>query len=211
MKTEDLISALAADTHFSRVSIDRTVFAWCLTGTALSIMLFVITMGVRPDAVVALATWRFDLKLAIIVVAIVASLADCLRLARPDGGHSFLGLSWVVLIALGLAVVLELLAAPRGEWHARLIGTNAVLCLLAVPALALFPFLTSMLAMRRAAPMSPTAAGAGVGRLSASIAAAIYATHCFDDSPLFVATWYTLAVVAMSLFGALLGRRMLQW
>jgi hypothetical protein len=35
--------------------------------------------------------------------------------------------------------------------------------------------------------------------------------HCFDDSPLFVATWYVLAAILVVLLGMLLGRRLLRW
>jgi hypothetical protein len=40
---------------------------------------------------------------------------------------------------------------------------------------------------------------------------AFYAAHCFDDSPLFVATWYTLAIAFVTGLGALLGSKLLRW
>jgi hypothetical protein len=54
---------------------------------------------------------------------------------------------------------------------------------------------------------SPTAAGLAAG----AIAAAIYAWHCPDDSPLFLATWYTITIAGVTVGGALLGRRLLRW
>jgi hypothetical protein len=65
--------------------------------------------------------------------------------------------------------------------------------------------------MRSGAPRSPTLAGAAIGFASAMLAASLYALHCFDDSPLFVATWYSLASVPIVALGALLGRRLLRW
>ena len=47
--------------------------------------------------------------------------------------------------------------------------------------------------------------------LAAATAAVIYAFHCFDDSPLFVLTWYSLAAIPVVLLGAALGRRLLRW
>ncbi|TIM19365.1 MAG: DUF1109 family protein, partial [Mesorhizobium sp.] len=38
-----------------------------------------------------------------------------------------------------------------------------------------------------------------------------YAAHCFDDSPLFVATWYTAAIAGLALLGALGGRFFIRW
>jgi hypothetical protein len=39
----------------------------------------------------------------------------------------------------------------------------------------------------------------------------MYISHCPDDSPIFVAAWFTLAIVVASCIGALAGSRMLRW
>ena len=49
------------------------------------------------------------------------------------------------------------------------------------------------------------AAGAG------AIGAVFYAAHCPDDSPFFVASWYAIAIGAVTILGAFAGRRMLRW
>ncbi|MBX9710348.1 MAG: NrsF family protein, partial [Xanthobacteraceae bacterium] len=46
---------------------------------------------------------------------------------------------------------------------------------------------------------------------SAGLAATLYASHCPDDSPLFVATWYTIASVIVAAVGALAGSRVLKF
>ena len=51
----------------------------------------------------------------------------------------------------------------------------------------------------------PALAGAIAGMLSAGLAATLYASHCTDDSPLFVATWYTIATALVTAIGALAG------
>ena len=58
---------------------------------------------------------------------------------------------------------------------------------------------------------SPALAGAVAGTLAGSLGAALYAAHCVDDSPLFVATWYGLAITVVAVVGALLGARLLRW
>jgi hypothetical protein len=68
-----------------------------------------------------------------------------------------------------------------------------------------------MWAMRRGAPASPVWAGAAVGRLAAAMGAALYALHCFDDSPLFAAVWYSAAILIVSAVGAAMGARLLRW
>jgi hypothetical protein len=47
--------------------------------------------------------------------------------------------------------------------------------------------------------------------VSAGLAATLYASHCPDDSPLFVATWYTIAAALVTAIGALAGSRMLRF
>ena len=54
-------------------------------------------------------------------------------------------------------------------------------------------------------------AGAVAGLLAGALAATLYATHCVDDSPLFVALWYTPAIVLIVVLGAIIGRRLLRW
>jgi hypothetical protein len=108
-------------------------------------------------------------------------------------------------------VAIELAVMPEASWEARLVGRNWIHCLMAIPALSI-PILAGLLyVMRDGAPRSPTLAGAMAGLASAAIAATYYASNCTDDSPLFVATWYTLAVIIVTLAGAVVGRRLLQW
>jgi hypothetical protein len=80
-----------------------------------------------------------------------------------------------------------------------------------VPALSIAPLLALLYSIRQGAPESPGLAGAVAGLSAGGIAAAIYAWHCPDDSPLFVATWYTIAIVMVTVIGFLLGRRLLRW
>jgi hypothetical protein len=47
--------------------------------------------------------------------------------------------------------------------------------------------------------------------LAGGLAAAVYATHCPDDSPLFVAAWYSLAIGFVAVLGGFLGNRILRW
>jgi hypothetical protein len=80
-----------------------------------------------------------------------------------------------------------------------------------IPVLALAPLTAFMIALRNGAPDNPGLSGAVAGLASGAIAAAIYAWHCTDDSPLFVATWYTLAIAIVTAVGYFAGRRLLRW
>jgi len=93
----------------------------------------------------------------------------------------------------------------------RLVGHNSMLCMSAIPVLSLPILGAAMVGLRHGAPARPAAAGAIAGLLSAGAAATLYASHCTDDSPLFVATWYTLAAGIVAGLGALVGRRVLRY
>jgi hypothetical protein len=109
------------------------------------------------------------------------------------------------------AVLYELLTIPPAHWAERLVGNYAGTCLLAIPLLSVVPLTALLIALRAGAPRVPASAGAVAGLFAGALTATLYATHCPDDSPLFVAVWYTLAVCLVTLAGALAGSRVLRW
>ena len=93
----------------------------------------------------------------------------------------------------------------------RLVGQNSRVCMSAIPAMSLPLLAAALIALRHGAPTRPALAGAIAGLLSAGIAATFYASHCTDDSPLFVVTWYTIATALVTAVGALAGSRVLRF
>ena len=93
----------------------------------------------------------------------------------------------------------------------RAIGSNAIFCAICVPLLSIAPMIGLFYALSRAAPANARLAGFVAGLCAGGIGAAAYAAHCTDDSPLFVAVWYSMGVVLMGAVGALLGSRYLRW
>jgi hypothetical protein len=112
---------------------------------------------------------------------------------------------------LALAAVAELLATPAQSWMPHLIGNNSVYCLTLVPLLALAPLAALLLALRESAPAHPGRAGAVAGLAAAGVATVLYASHCPDDSPLFVAVWYSSAITIVVALGYVAGARLLKW
>ena len=84
-------------------------------------------------------------------------------------------------------------------------------CMRMIPLLAAPMLAALIVALRAGAPLHPALTGALAGAASAGVAALLYASHCPDDSPLFVATWYPLATLICAAAGALAGRRFLAW
>jgi hypothetical protein len=211
MKTEQLVEALVADRGAGRKPMSAALVPALALGGAVSLVLFLVALGVRPDIEPALATWRFDLKVGMVLVALGLAFAVCLECARPDlSGRPARRLLPLAGLAIA-AVAVELAIVPGASWGTRLVGTNSLVCLSAIPLLSIAPLAAVLTILRRGAPASPALAGAAAGLLAAASGATLYAFHCFDDSPLFVVTWYSLAAIPIVLLGAFVGRRLLRW
>ena len=212
MRTSEFIAALAADTGTEPIRLERRVAAALVLGLAGSLALYALMLGPRPDFAEAARTVRFCLKFVDAFAFALPSLLLTLRLARPDADTKTLAL-WLIapLALLAGGAIVELMVVPQSEWLARLVGHNSIFCMRMIPTLAA-PLLAALLvALRAGAPMHPALTGALAGASSAGIAALLYASHCPDDSPLFVATWYPLATIICAGAGALAGRRFLTW
>jgi hypothetical protein len=152
----------------------------------------------------------FKIGLMCLLVFLSASLV--LNLARPGTSATKPSLALLLVpCLLLLGVSIELIDVPASQWETRLIGHNALICLCLIPLLSLAPLVSIFATLRQAAPTEPVLAGAGAGLLASGIGAVFYATHCPDDSPLFVAIWYSLAIAIVTACGALAGRRWLAW
>lgn len=210
MKTDKLIDALVTD-RATRASLSRSLVGALVVGGLVSLVAFLATLGVRADINAALATWRFDLKIVLVLLALALAFGFCLAASRPTAtGREALRLLPLAALAT-IAVGIEVVVLPGEAWANRLIGSNALICLCAIPLFSAAPLVAVLAILRTGAPASPTLAGAAAGLLAATTGAALYAFHCFDDSPLFVVTWYSLAALPVILLGAFAGRRFLRW
>jgi hypothetical protein len=210
MKTDQLVEALVAEGAAARPIGNSLVLALA-AGLALSLVVFFLTLGIRPDIRLALETWRFDLKIATALLGLVLAFGVCRDCARPDVPPHPLRRLLPLLALIVAAVAVELLLVPEAAWEQRLIGSNMLICLPMVPILSMAPLAAVLWMLRRSAPASPVLAGAAAGLVAALSGATLYAFHCFDDSPLFVATWYSLAVLVVTAVGAWAGHKLLRW
>jgi hypothetical protein len=212
MKTDDLIHAIAEDATPAGLHPQRRL-ALALTGAvAAAAILFWLLLGPRGNALTSLAEPRFVLKFVVTLGLAAAAIGLVLRLIRPGAAPGL----WrsALLLAPGLLLIGiagELLAVPAERWMTVLVGVNARVCLTYIPLMGLAPLGLILLALRSGAPTRPALTGAVAGLIAGGISAAFYAAHCPDDSPLFVATWYVLAIAMLMALGALLGRRLLRW
>lgn len=211
MKTNDLIRTLASDRQ-AGMPMGRAWLLGAVAAIILSAVTFLLLLGPRPDIAEAAETWRFLWKFVVTMLMAFAVWSVIRPIAEPGSGWRakafWLAIAPALLIA---SAMLEMMLLPEGERMQRMIGTNNMLCLLAIPAIGL-PGLGAFLAvLRHGAPVDPGWSGALAGLLAGGIAATFYAAHCTDDSPLFVMVWYTLGIGILAIVGAVVGRMVARW
>ena len=210
MKTDDLIAALSRDATLTDQPIARRLALALAASAAIALALLILVIKPRPDLMLAATTLLFDLKMVLMATLAVAAVALLRAVARPEAS-----LPRAVLILPAAMLVFgighELATQLPANYATRLVGRNWAFCLVAIPFMAIGPLALIMAAMRASAPASATRGGAIAGFAAGIVAAFFYGIHCVDDSPLFVVTWYTLAIGLITVLGAAIGRRVLAW
>lgn len=212
MDTDQLIRTLAADNAHPARPVGFALMLALLAAAPVSLLMFFTELGIRPDVMTAIRNPFFDLKFAVTLALAIAAIAVSLHLSRPEA--SLRGFGWLLLAPVGIlaaAIGGEMMMPQRMPMMSRMVGKNSSICLVAIPLLSL-PFLAgALIGLRHGAPSRPALAGALAGLLSAGLAATLYASHCTDDSPLFVALWYTIATALVTAVGALAGAKWLRY
>lgn len=211
MDTDQLIRTLAADNTRAR-PVGFVLALALLAAAPVSLLMFFTELGVRPDVMTAMHNPFFDLKFAVTLALATSAILVSLHLSRPEA--SMRGWGWLFMIPAGLLVAGlsgEMMMPQRLPMMTRLVGQNSRVCMTAIPAMSLPLLVAALIGLRHGAPTRPALAGAIAGMLSVGLAATFYASHCTDDSPLFVATWYTLATAVVTAVGALAGSKVLRF
>jgi len=212
MRTEDLIKALDADTGGKAMPLGPAWWMAAAVAAVIAASVFWLTIGPRPDLMPAMHTMRFLSKF-VFTIALAASAFALVRALSVPGASTARAAAWMALAPLlvALAVILELFAVPETQWGTRLVGSNMMICMALIPLIGIGPLAIFLWMLRYGAPTRPVLAGVAAGLLAGGLSATFYAAHCFDDSPLFVATWYTIAIVFLAGLGALGGRFFVRW
>lgn len=213
MQTDDLISLMSASNRPVDTGWLRRA-TWLCAFAALSITagLVLLMLGARPDLgrawmtlpVIAKATLGASVA-AIALALFQSSLRPGLKPARR------LPLVAVPLVIAAGWALLTLAQAPAEQWSALVFGRYWRACLISVPLYALCPLLMLLVLARRGAPVDGPLTGACAGLASAGLATVAYSLHCPDDTAPFLATWYTIAIAAVTGLGTLILPRFLRW
>jgi hypothetical protein len=212
METDQLIRTLAADNAQRARPVGFALALALVAAAPVSILMFFMTLGVRPDVMTAMHNPFFDLKFAVTLALAIAAIAVSLHLSRPEA----LLRGWALLLLVPAGVLVagiggEMMVPQRLPMMARLVGQNSRVCMTAIPLFSLPLLAGALIGLRQGAPTRPAVTGAIAGMLSAGLAATLYASHCTDDSPLFVATWYSIATAVVAAIGAVAGSRVLRF
>jgi hypothetical protein len=211
METDHLIEFLAQDLSPTR-PFRLMLIAAVAYGIIIAASVFFTGIGFRPDISEAVKSGRFLFKFIVTITLAVSATVTALRLGRPSESLGRKGLALAAAPALmAVAALVELLIVPESRWMPRLIGHNSRFCLTLIPFLSVGPLACLLIALRRGAPSNPGLAGAVAGLAASGIAATLYAANCTDDSPLFVITWYPIAILTVTSVGYLMGQKLLRW
>lgn len=207
--TEDLIRQLAASPAPEPFR-PAIVAGGMLAFLGLALGLFWLAFGLRADLVAAWAGIAVKAKTVLPLLLCLAAIWLALRLSRPEVQP----LLWPLAVPVGLGLLLVMVRISQvvpANLLAETAGQTALACLGSISGLALLPLGVGVLLLRRAAPTRPALTGALLGLAAGAGAAAGYALHCTEDSPLFFMAWYGLAIGIAAGAGASLGHRFLRW
>ena len=213
MKTDDLLSLLAADTAaVPRRAAARQIAIAMAVGMPLAIVAMLLTMGLRPDLAQAIWMPIFWMKVLFPAVVACSGFATLTRLARPGVGAQT-G-EWAIaapILLLWLIAIAAYAGALPSERAAMVWGQSWRTCTLSILMISVPVVVSAFLALRRLAPTRLAQAGACAGALGGATGATIYAFHCPETALPFTAIWYVAGIAIAAGVGAALGRRLLRW
>jgi hypothetical protein len=210
-ETDSLIQTLARQAGAERdrtpFAIDQAFLIAAALSLAVSVAMVLVLVGLRPDLLAVEQRTPFAFKIASTLSLACGGFFLARRAVRPGSA----GLS---LLALLPGVLLLAFRGATDQSGLPVMGhsdVSAALCvgtilMVSMPALWLI-----LRVLRTGAATRPGIAGALAGLLSGALGAAAYTLGCTNDAGLFVAIWYSAAILIMTGLGAAIGRRVLAW
>lgn len=208
-----LIEALCADlTPVTPVPPARIIGRGALIGAGAALLVVLAAWGVQPGIDHGLPLAALLLKAGAMIAIAGIALRSLAAQARPGASPvALLPALGLVVAALGFVALGQMLVAHEAGAGHLLFGQSWQSCPWRIAALS-FPLLGGLFwALRQQAPVDLRRAGATAGLLAGSIAAAVYALACSEQSAAFVLCWYGLGIGIATLAGALAGPRLLRW
>lgn len=212
MSTDELIARLGASVRRPPPRVGWLLVAAAALGFAVAFAAVMAMWGPRHDMARAVVSMHFWTKAGYAAAIAAAGLIALERLGRP-GERAPIGMvlaGLAVLAMLGLAAH-ELMTLPRSAWMPMVKGHSWRICSVRIAALSLPGFVAALWALRQMAPTRPRIAGAAAGLMAGGLGAAAYGVACNETAMTFLASWYSLGMLAWAAVGALIGPRLLRW
>ena len=213
MKTDDLVSLLAADAApVPRRAASHRLAMALLIGLPLSFAWMAFEHGVRRDLLQALFWPMFWVKLIFPACIAAAGFVIVQRLARPGVRvrSAWMGLA-VPILALWVLAVVAWFVAPQDERSAMIWGQTWRVCTFNIAVISVPVFVAALATLKTLAPTQPALAGAAAGAMAGGAGAAVYALHCTELAAPFLAIWYVVGIAVPVVAGAAIGHRLLRW
>ena len=215
MKTENLIRMLATNAEPVKSRSAAAAYAPALGAGALgslAVMLFGLDLGFRTDLQQAIQLPMFWVKLTLPLATALLALAVVARLSRPGTPVG----RWPMLLPMPSLLIwvlaaLSLLNVTSDSRPSLILGSSWAECAYYIAIISLPSFGAAIWAIKQMAPIRLAASGAAAGMLAGGIGATVYAFHCSEMEPAFLAIWYVLGMLIPGAAGAAMGRWLLRW
>lgn len=212
--TDQLIERLVADLKPQDLLIDSKLWVHCticltvLAGAVLAIM------GLRADYPNALENGAMFWKPGIFLACWIGSILFILDFSRPITKIN----KWhftPILLAISVFLWQIIVQSPfflTYEATMSLHDSNAIYCFaIIIGGGGMAMAISWKFWFTKTASPKPSTLGALAGFSVGCLAATAYALHCDKDGVLYIFVYYGLPILALTVFGSLLSKRLLRW
>lgn len=213
MKTDDLIAQLAGGAGgVVPVRVSQRVAMAILFGMVISVGIFALVLGPRPDLATAVTHPVTLAKTALPLLLGLLSLPLALRAARPGAHPGLVGrVIWLLPAAAAALFFWSVATIPATGRLVAFRGHSIPICLPMIVVLSAPVAFLLFRALRAGAPEYPGRCGALAGLAAAGFATTLYSLFCNEDAPLFYVFWYGIGIAIVTLAGHVAGKRFLRW
>jgi hypothetical protein len=213
MRTDQLIESLVAELKpIDRTRINRALLSALAIGAIAVFSIMFAVFGAVPNLLGRPHPDVFVSKLFFGVGVAVTAAIFLPKLVRPRVyAHNLPALIFVPFVAVVAAAASALASVPVTAWSDMVFEEHSVRCLLAIPTLAIPPFMALVCALRLGAPTDLSFADALAGLVAGGLRAAACALPCVDHWIPAIAIWYGIPIGVCAIGGARLGPWLLRW
>lgn len=212
--TDQLIERLVADLKPQDLLIDSKLWVHCTICLIVLSVVVLAVMGLRVDYPNALENGAMFWKPGIFLACWIGSIFLILDFSRPiiriNNWH-FTPIILAIFIFLWQIIV----QSPflfTSDTTISLYDSSAIYCLaVIIGGGGMTMAMSWKFWFTKTASPKPLTLGALAGFSVGSLAATAYALHCNKDGVLYIFVYYGLPILALSIFGSFLSKRILKW